>query len=66
MEPSRTDQLQADLFVLLRASRRDGSYLPLYMLGELIAEALDTNEHALLANFLLTYAPEATDAEVCA
>jgi hypothetical protein len=64
MEPSRTDELQRDLAVLIRASRREESYLPLHVLAETIAASLEPGEHFLLAEFILTYEEEHTTSEV--
>jgi hypothetical protein len=64
MEPSSTDQLTADLYALLRRSRREESYLPLHTLAELLAEALAPGEHLLLADLLVQYEHRRLAAEV--
>lgn len=58
MEPSSMEELQVELFRLLRASRREATYVPLHVLAKLIAEALDVGEHVLLADLLVEYEAE--------
>jgi hypothetical protein len=55
MEPSSTDRLTADLYALLRAARREETYLPLHILAELLGETLEEGEHLLLADLLAEY-----------
>lgn len=63
MEPSRTEELIAELARRLRASRNEESYLPLSTLAELVSEALDTEERLLLAKLLIMYEQDTPPAE---
>ncbi len=66
MEPSSIDDLRVELFRLLRASRREESFVPLTILAQLIAENLEAGEHLLLANQLMEYEHTRLAAEVTA
>ena len=66
MEPSRIDDLQVELFRLLRAARRDESFVPLHVLAQCIAETLLPGEHLLLANYLEQYEARRFASEVAA
>lgn len=63
MEPSTTEYLEAELAVLLRAARREASYLPLSTLARVIGETLPSIECVLLAELLITYEQKTTPAE---
>lgn len=64
MEPSSIDQLLADLYAAVAASRREESYLSLESLATTIAEALSDGEPLLLANHLTQYEEERLAAEI--
>jgi hypothetical protein len=55
MEPSSTEELQADLYFLLRRARREESYLPLHVLAETLTHTLEAGEPILLADLLYAY-----------
>ena len=55
MEPSSTEGLTFALFSLLRAARREETYLSLNTLAELLGETLEEGELLLLADLLAEY-----------
>jgi hypothetical protein len=64
MEPSRTDELEAGLYTLLRDARREASYLPLHRVAALLVECLEPEELFLLADLLADHDTRRSVAEV--
>lgn len=64
MEASSIDALEVELFRLLRAARREESFVPLHTIAKVVAESLFPGEHLLLASYLEQYEGERLTAEV--
>lgn len=64
MEASSIDALEVELFRLLRAARREESFVPLHIVAKVVAESLLPGEHLLLASYLEQYEGERLTAEV--